>query len=109
MTALRYFGTGASYLTIADCHGVSKSVVCKAVQSVSDYFHNHIENYVRWPDSKTEKTIKALPFFLKTRKPRCFGLVDGTHIPIGCPKGLVVDENQYFCYKGYYSINAMVC
>lgn len=83
-------------------------MVCKAVQHVSDFFHDHLDNYVHWPDTKTEKTIKALPFYKKTKKPRCFGLVDGTHIPIGCPQGLVLDEHQYYCYKGYYSINTMV-
>ena len=106
--ALRYFATGSMYLTIADCHGVSKTTVCRAVQDVSDFFHDHLSDYVHWPDSLTEKQNKAFQFYREKRKPFCFGLVDGTHIPISCPQGLTQDENQFYCYKGYYSINAMV-
>ena len=107
--ALRYFATGANYLLIADCHGISKSTVCRAVKDVSEYFRRHISEYVKWPDTELEKTRNAVPFLKETKMPRCFGLVDGTHVAIGCPRGLTEDENQYFCYKGYYSINTMVC
>ena len=107
--ALRYFATGANYLLIADCHGVSKSSVTRAVKAISEYFREHMLEYVQWPRTEMEKHCMSLPFFNKTKKPRCFGLVDGTHIAIHCPKGIHQDENQYYCYKGYYSINAMVC
>lgn len=106
--ALRYFATGSNYMDIADVHGVSRSTVCRAVKSVSDFFHRNLSRYVKWPDKTTDKANIAYKWYRKTRKPKVFGLVDGTHIPIACPRGFTRDENQYFCYKGYYSINAMV-
>ena len=106
--ALRYFATGSLYSTIADSHGVSRSSVCRAVKSVSDFFHKNLTDYVNWPDSQYEKNNQAVLFYRQSRKPGCFGLIDGTHIPIECPKGADSDENQYYCYKGYYSINTMV-
>ena len=105
--ALRYFATGAYYTPIGDCHGVSKSTVTLAVKKVSDYFHDHLSQYVEWPDSTTEENNNSVVFKEK-KKPGCFGLVDGTHVPILCPRGITTDENQYYCYKGYYSINTMV-
>ena len=95
-------------MAIGDCHGVSKAIVCRSVQQVSNYFREHISEYVQWPDRESDKNGKAMPLFQETKKPKCFGLIDGTHIPIACPRGLTSDENQYFCYKGYYSINTMV-
>lgn len=106
--ALRYFATGANYLDIADAHGVSKSSVCRAVRDVSEFFRFNLKEFVHWPDTEMEKLCKAVPFYTKTKKPRCFGLIDGTHVPIACPRGIVNDENQFYCYKGYYSINTMV-
>ena len=106
--ALRYFATGANYSLIADAHGVSRSSVTRAVQRLSNYFHRNLPQYVHWPDSTTDKTNKAVLFFREKKKPGVFGLVDGTHIAITCPRGVTNDENQYFCYKGYYSINTMV-
>ena len=100
--------TGANYGAIADCHGVSRSSVTRAVKKVSNYFHDHLQQYVIWPNSTTEKNNNAVTFFHYKKKPGCFGLVDGTHVPIQCPRGVTTDENQYYCYKGYYSINAMV-
>jgi len=78
------------------------------VKQVSDYFHHHLTDYVHWPHTVTEKNNKAMPFYQETKKPKCFGMVDGTHIAISCPQGIDQDENQYYCYKGYYSINTMV-
>ena len=107
--ALRYFATGADYLAIGDCHGVSKPTVCRAVRDVSNFFHKNLTDYVHWPDHVTEKTNKSVVFYRERKqKPGCFGLIDGTHVPICCPRGMGVDENQYYCYKGYYSINTMV-
>ena len=63
---------------------------------------------MKWLDTETEKNINAKPWYTKTKKPKLFGLIDGTHVPIACPRGVTQDENQYYCYKGYYSINAMV-
>ena len=106
--AIRYFATGANYTCIADVHGVSKSSVTRAVKALREYFRQHLTEYVEWPKTNLDKQCKSAAFYRKTKKPQCFGLVDGTHIPISCPRGLGKDENQYFCYKGYYSINAMV-
>ena len=104
--ALRYFATGSKYIDIADVHGVSRSTVCRAVKSVSDFFHHNLSRYVCWPDKTSEKANIAYKWYKKTKKPKVFGLVDGTHIPLACPRGFTRDE--YYCYKGYYSINAMV-
>ena len=94
---------------IGDCHGVSKTTVCRSVKAVSEYFRRNLSEYVHWPDSPTEKNNKAVVFFRERKqKPGVFGLIDGTHVPISCPPGLLKDENQYYCYKGYYSINTMV-
>ena len=96
-------------MAIGDCHGVSKPTVCRAVKKVSDFFHDNLGDYVHWPDMATEKNNLSVVFYRERRqKPGCFGLIDGTHVPIACPRGLEIDENQYYCYKGYYSINTMV-
>ena len=100
---------GANYTLIGECHGISKSTVCRAMRDISEYFRLHITEYVKWPDSEVEKNRNAVAFLKDGKKPRCFGLIDGTHVPIGCLRGLTEDDNQYFYYKGYYSINAMVC
>ena len=109
LIAIRYFATGASYTVIGDVHGVSKTSVHRAVKAISEYFRQHLQEYVEWPKTDVDRLCKSMAFYKKGKKPQCFGLVDGTHIPISCPRGINNDENQYYCYKGYYSINAMVC
>ena len=75
--ALRYFATGASYATIGDCHGVSKTTVHRCVKAVSEYFRRNLTDYVSWPDRLTEKNNKAYIFYCERKqKPGCFGLID---------------------------------
>ncbi len=63
--------------------------------------------YLHLPVDMDEIRLKVSEFESKFGMVQAFGCVDGTHIPILRP---VNDPQDYFCYKGFYSLNVQaVC
>eukprot|EP00808_Paulinella_micropora_P008193 g45156.t1 len=102
---------GASYLDVADIHGVSDTSVyyilhrfCAAVNGnpLFDFklgFDN--TSYLQHLDNGFEKRSTALGF-LKG----CIGALDGLVVAIKCPdKRDVPNPSRYYCRKGYYGLN----
>lgn len=103
LVALHFFGTGSQYHAVSDMHGVHKSTVCRAVNSVSKaIIHELFQTYVRWPSNRNY--IQA-GFFSVAGFPRVAGAVDGTLIPIQSPR---FNESDFVDRHGNHSINAMV-
>eukprot|EP00808_Paulinella_micropora_P009898 g40805.t1 len=102
---------GASYLDVADIHGVSDTSVyyilhrfCAAVNGnpLFDFklgFDN--TSYLQHLDNGFEKRSTALGF-LKG----CIGALDGLVVAIKCPdKRDVPNPSRYYCRKGHYGLN----
>ena len=57
--------------------------------------------YIHLPKNEGEMRQKVAEFESK------FGCIDGTHVPIICPKD---DPQDYYCYKSFHSLNVQaVC
>eukprot|EP00808_Paulinella_micropora_P028703 g39764.t1 len=102
---------GASYLDVADIHGVSDTSVyyilhrfCAAVNGNQLFdFKLGFDNtsYLQHLDNGFEKRSTALGF-LKG----CIGALDGLVVAIKCPdKRDVPNPSRYYCRKGYYGLN----
>ena len=75
--------------------------VCKAISTVLG------PRYLKLPQHESEMRHKVSEFEAKFGMVQAFGCIDGTHIPIKRP---VKDPQDYFCYKGFYSLNVQaVC
>lgn len=102
--ALRYFSTGGLYSLIGESQQVSRSTVCRAIQSVTKFFAATSERYIAWPQPEQYPQI-AQEFYTKAAMPRVIGCIDGSHIPIRRPTG---DDLPFLNRKRYHSLNAMV-
>jgi hypothetical protein len=63
--------------------------------------------YLHLPVDMDEMRLNVSEFESKFGMVQAFGCIDGTHIPVLRP---VKDPQDYFCYKGFYSLNVQaVC
>ena len=63
--------------------------------------------YLKLPKTASEMRQKVSEFEAKFDMVQAFGCIDGTHVPIKRP---VKDPQDYYCYKGFYSLNVQaVC
>ena len=59
--------------------------------------------YIFLPRNEDEMRRRVAEFEAKYGIIQAYGCIDGTHIPILRP---VVDSQNYYCYKGFFSLNA---
>ena len=65
-----------------------------------------LKKHIVFPTNPQDLEI-AKNLFLNRKFPNCVGAIDGTHIPILAP---LINKEDFFNRKGFYSINAMaVC
>ena len=105
LLTMRFLATGSFYAVVGDCHGFSKSTVCRAVHRCVHAINNELfDEIVQWPDNVSDLASK---FFNIAGMPGVCGCIDGTHVPIEAP---TESEHQFVNRKGMHSINAMaVC
>ena len=98
---LWYLSTGSDFRTIGHLFGVSKSAVCIIVQEVCAVITKKLlPVFIQFP--KGEKLHQTVDGFMeKYRFPQCFGVVDGSHIPIVSPQYYPAD---YYNRKGWHSV-----
>ena len=77
------------------------SQACRTIEAVLG------PKYLKLPENQNEMKQKVSEFETKFGMVQVFGCIDGTHIPIKRP---IKDPQDYFCYKGHYSLNVQgVC
>ena len=59
-------------------------------------------NYLKLPETASEMRQKLSEFEAKFGMVQAFGWIDGTHVPMKRP---VKDTQDYYCCKGFYSLN----
>lgn len=59
---------------------------------------------IKFPSTEEEWTEIATGFWNQWQFYNCFGAIDGTHVPILCPRAYTQD---YYNYKLFYSINVL--
>ena len=105
---LYYLKDTGSLLMTANAFGVAICTVSTVVIEVSTVISKVLgPNYLHLPADMDEMRLKVSEFESKFGMVQAFGCVDGAHIPILRP---VKDPQDYFCYKGFYSLNVQaVC
>ncbi|XP_053395214.1 putative nuclease HARBI1 [Mercenaria mercenaria] len=99
LVTLRYLAKGSFYSEVADLHGVSRSSVCHAVESVVTAINDKLDT-IRFPLEILNCTKYS--FYNKCGLPNVIGAIDGTLIPIQAP---AENEAAYVCRKGFHAIN----
>ena len=59
-------------------------------------------NYLKLPETASEMRQKLSEFEAKFGMVQAFGWIDGAHVPMKRP---VKDPQDYYCCKGFYSLN----
>ena len=90
--------------------GLAKSTVCVNVTETCSAIINTLwDDTVKkcFPTSRDDFKESMAKFGEEWQFPYAFAAVDGSHIPIKCPKGGAQAIKQYFNFKGFYSIVLM--
>jgi hypothetical protein len=105
---LYYLKDTGSLLMTANAFGVAISTVSTVIIEVSKVISTVVgPKYLHLPVDMDEMRLKVSEFESKFGMVQAFGCIDGTHIPVLRP---VKDPQDYFCYKGFYSLNVQaVC
>ena len=99
--ALWRLGTKVEYLTISHLFGVGISTACNIVHEVCKAIvESLLEKYINIPQENAAMDV-VRGCKEEWGIPRCFGAVDGSHIPIIPPHDCPTD---YFNRNGFYSI-----
>ena len=96
--------------TIAEMCGLAMSTVCVIVIETCKILVNNLwDDVVKRHFPRTEKDFERSmeEFGEEWQFPYAFAAVDGSHLPIKCPKGGAQAMKQYFNFKGFYSIVLM--
>ena len=98
---LWYLSTGSDFRTIGHLFGVSKSAVSIIVQEVcAAITEKLLPTNIQFPTGeKLQQTVDG--FMDRYGFPQCFGVVDGSHIPIVSPQYFPAD---YYNRKGWHSV-----
>ena len=96
--------------TIGEMCGLAKSTVCVIVTEtcsaiINTLWDDTVKKY--FPTSRDDFKDSMAKFGEKWQFPYAFAAVDGSHLPIKCPKGGAQAMKQYFNFKGFYSIVLM--
>ncbi|XP_062566936.1 putative nuclease HARBI1 [Saccostrea cucullata] len=103
LVTIRYLSKAAFFSECGDLHGVSRSSVSRAIDSVTRSICNRLNN-IHFP-SENEASRTKHEFYQIAGFPNVLGAVDGTLVPITAPKD---NESVYVCRKGYHAINVQV-
>ena len=105
---LYYLKDTGSLLMTANAFGVAICTASTVVIEVSTVISKVLRpKYLHLTADIDEMRLKVSEFEPKFGMVQAFGCVDGTHIPLLRP---VKDPQDYFCYKGFYSLNVQaVC
>ena len=96
--------------TIGEMCGLAKSTVCVIVTETCSAIINTLrDDTVKkyFPTSRDDFQESMAKFGEEWQFPYAFAAVDGSHLPIKCPKGGAQAMKQYFNFKGFYSIVLM--
>ena len=96
--------------TIGEMCGLAKSTVCVIVIEtcsaiINTLWDDTVKKY--FPTSRDDFKESMAKFGEEWQFPYAFAAVDGSHLPIKCPKGGAQAMKQYFNFKGFYSIVLM--
>ena len=95
---------------IGEMCGLAKSTVCVIVTEtcsaiINTLWDDTVKKY--FPTSRNDFKESMAKFGEEWQFPYAFAAVDGSHLPIKCPKGGAQAMKQYFNFKGFYSIVLM--
>lgn len=102
LVTLHWMGTGAQYHAVADMHGISKSSVCRAVNSI---VQEMFPDLVKWPENM-DRVVER--FYRLAGMPMVAGCLDGTLVPIYTIDAPTENEEQFVNRHGDHSINCLV-
>ena len=96
--------------TIGEMCGLAKITICVIINEtcqaiIEMLWDETVTAY--FPTSKDEFFNSMAKFGEEWQFPYTFAAVDGSHLPIKCPKGGAQAMKQYFNFKGFYSIILM--
>ncbi|EPB68171.1 hypothetical protein ANCCEY_12737 [Ancylostoma ceylanicum] len=98
---IRVLASRSFQLNAGDSFGVAQSMVSRVVASVSDWFHQNSERFVKWHDERSRNAMQHRVFH-DTGLPGVVGAIDGTHIAIPKPGDA---QYSYINRKDFASIN----
>ena len=104
LIAIKYFATGADYVTVGDTFNVSKPSVCHCIWSVAKALARLSNRVVKFPTQNTLLEYKRA-FFALGGIPNITGAVDGCLIRIMRP---TENTHEFICRKGWPAINIQV-
>ena len=108
MATLRYLGTNAHQLVIADSLGLSQKTVSNCFTKVVGLLADMAPRFITFPADVASQRQTQAEFAQVAGFPGVLGCLDCTHVRLISP----TDENkaQFYCRKGYPSLNVQaVC
>ena len=96
--------------TTGEMCGLAKSTVCVIVTETCSAIINTLcdDTFKKYfPTSRDDFKESMAKFGEEWQFPYAFAAVNGSHLPIKCPKGGAQAMKQYFNFKGFYSIVLM--
>ncbi len=99
--------TGSLGMT-ANSFGIAINTASLVINEVCCAISKYLgPKYIHLPKDKEHMQRKVSEFEAKFGMTQAFGCIDGTHIPIQCPRE---SSQDFFCYKQFYSLNVQaVC
>lgn len=96
--------------TIGEMCGIAKATVCAIVNETCRVIVDHLwDDNVKmlFPEKENDFQQSMETFGKEWQFPYAFAAIDGSHIPIKCPRGGAQAMKQYFNFKGFYSVVLM--
>ena len=84
----------------------SKSSVARSVDKFVEAMLKRKDDFIYFPNTEDAIDQYKQDFFTYTGIPNTIGAIDGTHVPIVCPRSR--DAIQFYNRKGFPSINVAV-
>ncbi|XP_066581979.1 putative nuclease HARBI1 [Prorops nasuta] len=85
LLTLRFYATGSFLITIGDFGGIHKSTMCRIIKKVTVVLASLCPQYIKFPESNTEKIHVKKQFYRFAKFPKVIGAIDCTHIKIESP------------------------
>jgi nuclease HARBI1 len=104
LIALRFYATGSFQIVCGDTIHVSQASISRCIMAVTKALLSLRETVIQFPD---DLNVVKKAFYEINAFPGVIGVVDGTHIPIYKPPG-IMEAEIYRNRKAYFSINAQI-